>query len=61
MTNGDYIRKMTDEELAEWLTDGHEQCDLCAQNLCDFDSDCVQGVLKWLKQEVKEDAGSQTD
>lgn len=56
MTNGDKIRSMTDEELAEWLTDGHEQCDFCAKHLCDFDSDCVHGVLKWLKQEVSEDA-----
>ena len=53
MTNADRIRQMTDEEIAEWLTDGHEQCDFCANNLCDFDSDCVHGVLKWLKQEAR--------
>lgn len=62
-TNGDKIRAMTDEELADWLTDGHDNCDICA--LCSFgacrlESICEEGVLEWLKQEVIEDAGSKT-
>ena len=57
-TNGDRIRQMTDEELAEWLV-GHDNCDICA--LCSFgtcrvESECGKGVLEWLKQEVSEDA-----
>ena len=54
-TNGDKIRQMTDEELAEWLI-GHDNCDICA--LCSFgacrtESECKNGVLEWLKQEVE--------
>ena len=56
MTNGDRIRQMTDEELAEWLADGNEPCDMCAMEKCDLFSHCKTGVLKWLKQEANESA-----
>lgn len=58
MTNGDRIRAMTDEELADFL-DGF----LCYQvGECRAeDIDCQECRLKWLKQEVSEDAGSKTD
>ena len=65
MTNGDKIRKMMDEELAEFIVhfDYGEVCnDSCPKsddekedcmNFCD----CFEEVVKiWLKQEVKEDA-----
>lgn len=55
MTNGGRIRQMTDEELADWITDGHEQCDLCAFGACKIESECLEGVMKWLKQEVSND------
>lgn len=53
-TNGDKIRQMTDEELAEWLI-GHNNCDICA--LCSFgacrvESECGEGILEWLKQDI---------
>lgn len=60
-TNGDKIRAMTDEELADWLTDGHDKCDickLCSFGACRIESECEKGVLEWLKQEVREDAGT---
>ena len=60
-TNGDKIRAMTDEELADWLTDGHDKCDickLCSFGACRIESECEKGVLEWLKQEVSEDAGT---
>lgn len=53
ITNGDVIRHMSDEEMAEWITDGHEQCDFCACHTCDYASDCVKGVLQWLKKEAE--------
>lgn len=61
LTNGDRIRHMTDEELADWITDGHDLCDLCQFGTCRPDFECEKGVLEWLKQEVSEDAGSKTD
>ena len=60
-TNGDKIRAMTDEELADWLTDGHDKCDickLCSFGACRIESECEKGVLEWLKQEVSENAGT---
>lgn len=54
MTNDDHIRKMTDEEIADWITDGHDLCDLCHFSTCRPEFECKQGVLEWLKQEVKQ-------
>ena len=56
LTNADRIRQMTDEELADWITDGHDLCDLCQFSTCGPESVCEKGVLEWLKQEVSEDA-----
>lgn len=45
MTNGDFIRSMTDEELAEWIF----------ELLWSYDAICDKNTerwLKWLKQEV---------
>lgn len=62
MTNADYIRSMTDEELVELL---HTQigCGLeylpCGK-ICDgkcnsfTDEDCKAKILEWLKQPYKE-------
>ena len=57
MTNGDKIRQMTDEEIAEVLSG---QCSCCEYQYDNCGTDfclCEQGVLEWLKQEVSEDAG----
>lgn len=57
MTNAEKIRKMTDEELAEYLPS-------CRQNgdcfgcpiLADYsDATCYECALRWLKSEVEED------
>lgn len=53
MTNGDRIRQMTDEELADILSD---KCSVCNYQYGRCDSQfciCAEGVLAWLKQEVK--------
>ena len=57
-TNGDRIRQMTDEELADWLTDGHDNCDLCQFGTCRPEFECEKGVLEWIKQEVSECDGT---
>lgn len=60
-TNADRIRNMTDEELAEMVS--MKVCRIVKPD----GSDCPKGfyfgkcdkcVLKWLKQEVSEDAGT---
>ena len=50
-TNADYIRSMTDEELAELLRD--TQCNACAWqgNDCDYAGECKAEKLEMLKQE----------
>ena len=58
MTNGDKIRGMTDEELAEMLDiyDVEEVCEHCAHHgdlACH--NKCYAGILAWLKQEVEQD------
>lgn len=60
MTNGDRIRKMTDEELAEYIhgvSESTAPCVLCEDD-CDFcecsDEECKQKTLNWLKSEVEE-------
>lgn len=63
-TNGDRIRNMTDEELAEWL-DNVAGCGVCVLNEgkyrysgdhCAHEYECIPYIEKWLKQEVGEDA-----
>lgn len=63
MTNGDRIRQMTDEDLAEIVQfddcfGPHYKCPGWKQ---DHNCDCKECFLMWLKQEVNEDAGSKTD
>lgn len=52
MTNGDKIRAMSDEELADVM---QGQCTYCAYRLnrC-ADKECKDGVYEWLKQEENE-------
>lgn len=61
MTNGDKIRSMTDEELANILElhgclgKGYRcpEWDSGCEGVCRYA--CQEGFLKWLKQEVIED------
>lgn len=59
-TNADRIRAMSDEELAEFLTE-YEICTNCKYlaSKCEFDGICTKGfasamAYEWLKSEVKE-------
>lgn len=54
MTQGDKIRRMTDEKLAEFLEDirehGFTDVGCCTDLLCDSDAcDCC--ILEWLQKE----------
>lgn len=53
-TNGDRIRQMTDEDLADIM---QGQCACCAYQLTGCtEKECKYGAYEWLKQEVNEDA-----
>lgn len=49
-TNADRIRTMTDEELANCITD--DLCDRVCHSPLSCDGNCEIQVLAWLKQEV---------
>ena len=57
-TNADRIRAMSNEELAEWLTQEDEehayiQCSRCVcdkSGMCTEETICARGVLAWLRQ-----------
>ena len=55
-SNGDRIRQMTDEELAEWFAQ-YIPCNECERSEsygCDKD-ECTKYALLYMKQEVSED------
>ena len=55
MTNGDRIRSMTDEELAEFILDKREN-GTCFNNKCYYyvpNKGCDDCTLEWLKQPVR--------
>lgn len=52
-TNGDRIRQMTDEELADVM---QGQCACCAYQLTGCtEKECKDGAYEWLKQKERED------
>lgn len=64
MTNGDRIRQMSDEELAELLN--MKDAYTCIEHYCPAYTDCrrngdwrhttcLQTIWNWLKQEAKDD------
>ena len=53
MTNGEKIRQMSDEELAEFLG-LNSSCPTCPANkICHYDK-CREAFYDWLKQEAKQ-------
>lgn len=56
-TNADSIRTMTDEELADWISNQGVDCAYCRiESLCYEEckcADCDKAWLKWLKQEAE--------
>ena len=44
-TNGDVIRQMSNEKLAELFDNS---CKVCAKDIVGCDTDCVAGILAWL-------------
>lgn len=64
MTNGDRIRSMTDEELADLLYSIAQCCGSDAScPMCPLYEGCAPNVMYvdwWIKQEVSKDAADQT-
>lgn len=54
MTNGEYFRSMTDDELAEYLP----LCCCCSVFTKECDGKCTQHIAEWLGQEK---AGEQSE
>lgn len=56
-TNADYIRSLTDEELAYWLYSlNDEHCDsVCPPNkpACMVQDTCMKCWIQWLRDEVR--------
>lgn len=52
-TNGDKIRAMKDEELAE-LYEEYAGCRMCVYSPHSCRSECVDWYTKWLKQDIDE-------
>lgn len=55
VTNGDKIRAMSDEELAEWLDSVIGCCSLNDCSLCRMNGACDDvpiSMIKWLKKEA---------
>lgn len=51
-TNADYIRAMTDKQLAAWLG-GHITCVRCPVKHRVVEESCCEAWERWLKEEVK--------
>ena len=57
MTNAQYIRSMTDEELAKFIPNwSYTDACKCGEHYVDCNNECEQCVAEWLKQPYKEDA-----
>ena len=55
-TNADRIRAMANDELAIWLCENIKVCAECiAEEFCKPTGEQANGMLEWLKQEVKEE------
>ena len=54
MTKGDWIRSMTDEQLAEFLADIIDCWHCPTYQECTDVKSCDNALLAWLKQEHKE-------
>ena len=53
ITNADRIRSMSDEELADFITD--DMCGLLCGDPLACEGQCKQKMLDWLKEEAKDD------
>ena len=54
MTNGDKIRQMSNEELAEWIDkkfELHVACHICADVSCE--GNCIDGIKAYLEMEAE--------
>ena len=54
-TAADRIRAMTDEELAEWLSDMHDTVTCPNGGAIDCNPSCKRCWLNWLKEEAEDE------
>lgn len=53
MTNGDKIRQMSNEELAEVLARCKDECMICAYDGSPCKYDCTEGIKAYLEREAE--------
>ena len=58
MTNGDRIRQMSNEEMAEKLVNDYEdyseiKCEFCIERAIACKCDCKEGIKAYLESEVE--------
>ena len=54
MTNAEYIRSLSDEELAAYIEDNACTADWChATGPCELEAGCRACILAWLREEVE--------
>lgn len=62
MTNGEWLRSLTDKKIVEILCHYNGECNICAYNDLYYKDSCVNddsltcddGILKWLKEKHKD-------
>ena len=55
MTNADWIRSMSDEELAHWIDTGGFDCSMCFISATECRSNtCYKACLEWLKKPMED-------
>ena len=54
-TRAEWIREMTDEELAKFILDcDNNDIGFCHVGMCEDDETCLECALKWLRQPIEE-------
>ena len=55
MTNADWIRSMSDEELAHWIDKGGFDCNMCSIPARECrNNTCYKACLEWLKKPMED-------
>ena len=57
MTNREWLERLPDEELAEFLYGCENGCNTCAYNhfcMDEYFTTCHEGIVEWLQQEHKD-------
>jgi hypothetical protein len=54
MTNREWLAKMTDEQLADFIDAQVKICNYCSEHPSTCDCNCAPNIQRWLESEHKE-------